>query len=279
VKLLNWENSSRAKAIIFAAMRWNLITGLLLLAACGSNKDEKIEEKGDLQLVQLKKDIIAYPDSLLLTEKLIQYFRDAGSYDSAILITDNALKRSPGIAGLWDIKGTLHFENGDTVKAISSFEQAVNIYPLPEYVMSLGTLYAQTKNQKALEMADALAHAEKAKALKEAMFIKGLYYNFSNDKKKAIALFDSCLHLDYTYMFAYREKAIALYDLGKYEDALKVLDRAVTLQNNFDEGYYWMGNCYKKLGNKLEAIENYHRALMYDKDFVEARDSLKTLEK
>jgi tetratricopeptide (TPR) repeat protein len=79
-------------------------------------------------------------------------------------------------------------------------------------------------------------------------------------------------------MFAYREKAIALYDQAKYEEALKVLERAVTIQNNFDEGYYWMGNCYKKLNKKEEAIQSYHTALMYDKDFIEARDSLKTLE-
>ena len=70
-----------------------------------------------------------------------------------------------------------------------------------------------------------------------------------------------------------------LKTMGKYEDALKVLDRAVTLQNNFDEGYYWMGNCYKRLNKKEEAIQSYHTALMYDKDFIEARDSLKTLER
>ncbi len=36
----------------------------------------------------------------------------------------------------------------------------------------------------------------------------------------------------------------------KYEDAIKVLKRAVTIQNNFDEGYYWMGKCYEKLNKK-----------------------------
>jgi Putative Zn-dependent protease, contains TPR repeats len=228
--------------------------------------------------VQLKQDIAKYPDSLLLVEKLIQYYREAGAYDSALAVTDKALQKAPELASLWDIKGTLHFENGDTVNAIRSFEKAIDIYPLPEYVMSLGTLYAQTKNPKALTMADALVFADKAKAGKEANFIKGLYYTYTGDKKKAIALFDSCIHMDYTYMFAYREKAIALYDEGKYEEALKVLERAVTIQNNFDEGYYWMGNCYKKLNKKEEAIQSYHTALMYDKDFIEARDSLKTLE-
>ena len=126
-------------------------------------------------------------------------------------------------------------------------------------------------------IADALILANKAKAQKEAIFIKGLYYNYTGDKKKAIALFDSCLRIDYTYMFAYREKAIAMYDQGKYEEAAQVLIRAVTVQNNFDEGYYWLGQCYEKLNRKDEAIESYQKALLYDKDFVEAREALERL--
>ena len=253
---------------------------LIICFSCNSNEEQAtVQSLNETeQLQQLKQEISKYPDSLSLVEKLIQYYREAGAYDSALAIVNNALKRTPNIAGLWDIKATLHFENEDTINAIRSFENAINILPLPEYVMSLGTLYAQTKNPKALTMADALTFADKAKAGKEAFFIKGLYYNYTGDKKKAIALFDSCIRLDYTYMFAYREKAIALYDQGKYEEALTVLGRAVTIQNNFDEGYYWMGNCYKKLNKKEEAIQSYHTALMYDKDFIEARDSLKTLE-
>lgn len=248
--------------------------------SCNDTEEQKpLSSTNETQQVQqLKEQIAKNPDSLLLIEKLIQYYRENGNYDSALAVTDNTIKRAPDIDGLWDIKATLHFENGDTANAIRSFEKAIQIFPLPQYVMSLGTIYAQTKNPKALQMADALILADKAKAGKESFFIKGLYYNYTGDKKKAIALFDSCIRLDYTYMFAYREKAIALYDMGKYEEALKVLERAVTIQNNFDEGYYWMGNCYKKLNKKEEAIQSYHTALMYDKDFIEARDSLKTLE-
>ena len=83
--------------------------------------------------------------------------------------------------------------------------------------------------------------------------------------------------MDYTYMFAYREKGVALYDMGRYEDALKVLSKAVTVENNFDEGYYWMGKCYQRLGRRDEAIQSYQTALMYDGDFTEAKDSLHSL--
>jgi tetratricopeptide (TPR) repeat protein len=83
--------------------------------------------------------------------------------------------------------------------------------------------------------------------------------------------------MDYGYMFAYREKAIALYNLNKFKEALNVLQRAVTIQNNFDEGYYWMGKVYEKLDSTQKAIESYQMALLYDKNFIEAKEALQHL--
>jgi tetratricopeptide (TPR) repeat protein len=64
----------------------------------------------------------------------------------------------------------------------------------------------------------------------------------------------------------------------QYKDAIKVLERAVTIQNNFDEGYFWLGKCYEKLNQKDEAIQNYQNALLYDKNYIEAREALQKLE-
>ena len=79
------------------------------------------------------------------------------------------------------------------------------------------------------------------------------------------------------HMFAYREKGNCLYDLGKYEDAITVLDKAVTLQNNFDEGYYWLGRCLEKLNKPNDAIEEYKTALLYSPDYIEAKEALTRL--
>lgn len=78
-------------------------------------------------------------------------------------------------------------------------------------------------------------------------------------------------------MEAYREKAIALYDLQKYTDALQVLQKAVKLNNRFEEGYYYMGLNFEKLGKKEEAIESYETALIYAPDYIEAKDALAKL--
>ncbi len=251
-----------------------IILSFFVLASCNDdNENAKTTIPVNSKEV-LQENIRRFPDSLALVQSLIEFYRNEGSYDSALALTDTQIGKDSGNAFLWNMKATLLFENEDTLDAIKSLENAVNIYPLPEYLVALGTLYAETKNPESLVIADALLKANKVKSGKEAMFVKGLYYSYTNDKKTAINYFDSSLSMDFTYMFSYREKAIALYDLGRYEEAVEVLKKAVTIQNNFDEGYYWMGRCYEKLSRKRDAIQSYETALLYDKNFVEAKQAL-----
>lgn len=251
---------------------------LIIFASCDSGKKED-DTKMMLPVreTEMKALVNKYPDSVMLRENLIQYYRENGNYGQALAETNNAINRDSINPRLYDIQAILNYENGDTLNAIRSFEKVISIYPAPEYFISLGTLYAQTKNPKALALADALIQQGKVKTKKESLFIKGLYYNYINEKEKAIAYFDKAILLNFTFMEAYREKAIALYDLGKYPEALAVLDKAVTLKNNFDEGYYYRGKVLEKLNRADEAIESYQRALMYDPEYVEAKDALARL--
>ncbi len=252
----------------------------IVFASCESDdKEKKVVNPVPNSIEELKAEIRQYPDSLMLVQDLIEAYRNANLYDSAIALTDQQIRKDKGNAYLWNIKATLYFENEDTLNAVRSLEQAIDIYPLPEYLVALGTIYAEIKNKNALLIADELLTNNKARSSKDAWFIKGLYFNYINEPKKAIPLLDSCLKVDYTYMYAYREKAIALYDLAKYNDALVVLQRAVTIQNNYDEGYFWMGKCYEKLNQKEDAMQSYQNALLYDKDYAEAREALNRLRK
>ncbi|HEY5370363.1 MAG TPA: tetratricopeptide repeat protein [Hanamia sp.] len=255
-----------------------LIILLMSFASCHSNDVNPQHVNLDPgSVVSIKQTIEEYPDSAILKDRLIEAYRNEGRYDSAIAVADRELAKDSGSAYLWNIKATLYFENNDTLNAINSLKNAIEIYPLPEYLVALGTVYAEIKNNKALLIANKLLQDNKVKFGKDAYFIKGLYYNYANDPQKAIVNLDSCLYMDFTYMYAYREKAIALYNQAKYKDALKVLKRSVTIQNNFDEGYYWMGQCYEKLNQKDDAIQSYQNALLYDKNYTEARDALNKL--
>jgi tetratricopeptide (TPR) repeat protein len=80
-------------------------------------------------------------------------------------------------------------------------------------------------------------------------------------------------------MDAYREKALLLCDLKRYPEAVNTLIRAVTLQNSYEEGYYYLGQCYEKMGEIRKAMESYQTALMYDSRDRDAADALNRLTK
>lgn len=259
-------------------LRYSIFVSVLFLASCGNN-EQPVTKQDDMPAKEkeLRDAIAQYPDSALLKKTLVQYFEDNGNYDDALAALDKLCEKDTTDASLWDKKAQLYLLKDDTAKAIPAYEKAIEIFPEPEYIMALGWLYAQTKNPQALEVGEALLLAKKANAAKEGMLIKGLYYSNTGDKQKAISTFDNCLALDYTFMLAYREKAIVLYETGKYEEAVKTLNRATTLQNNFDDGYFWLGQCYEKLQKREAAVESYKTAVMYNADNIPAKEALAKL--
>ena len=157
-----------------------LLVLLTIITSCNNQNHpkENIKETADFPSASekiLRDSIAKFPESLLLKEELIQLYRDSANFDKAITTVDQFLQTDSLNDRLWDIKATLHFENDDTLNAVKSFETALNINPQPRYIILLGSLYAQTKNLKALDMADFLLKAKIAHTDKEAFFIKGLY--------------------------------------------------------------------------------------------------------
>lgn len=177
--------------------------------ACNNSDNSAGETSSAIPTEKKLRDAIRqYPDSLVLKENLIQFFRDSSNYKQAIEETEQIIQQDSLNARLWDIKGQLQFENADTAGAITDFEKAFSLDAQPKYIISLGALYAQTKNPLALTMADGLLQNKAANADQQALFIKGLYYSYAAEYKKAIPFFDTCISISYTFADAYKEKAI-----------------------------------------------------------------------
>ncbi len=252
---------------------------MFFLFACSSKKNQSETPVANIATQEdaLKEAIKNHPDSIILIQNLAAYYLDTQNYDAALATINNAIAKDTNNAELRDNQSIIFAQKGDTANAIKSLEKAVDKLAAPQYIISLGALYAQSKNPQALAMADALLFENKAGAEKEAYFIKGLYYSYNNQKEKAIPFFDKSISINYTFMDAYLEKAIALYDLKKYSEAATVLQKAVMLQNNFDKGYYYLGRCFEKLNKKEDAIQAYQMALTYDPNYEEAKDALARL--
>lgn len=261
-----------------------LVTTLVLtsLIACNNTGTETETRNTGSSTISLKEkelraSIDRFPDSIPLRDSLIFYLESLNNIDMALAETNKAIDRDSLNADLLDTKARLYLAKNDTVHAIEAFERAARISPYPGYLMSLGSLYAQTRNPKALTVSDVLIKANGGQTAKEGIFLTGLYHSYSGDKTKAIPYFDQCMAMDYTFMPAYLEKAVAYYDQAKFAEASQVLEKAITIQNTYDEGYYWLGRCYEKLNRPGDAIEQYRTALAYSPDYTEAQEALKRL--
>jgi glycosyltransferase involved in cell wall biosynthesis len=61
--------------------------------------------------------------------------------------------------------------------------------------------------------------------------------------------------------------------LGRYKEAVEMLERAVTLQSwraERSEAHHFIGNCYRALGNRAKAVDAYHKAMQDDTSRREA---------
>ena len=58
-------------------------------------------------------------------------YRD--KYEQAIRVAEQAVDIDPDAASIWDTLGWLYYENGDTAKAVTAMQKALNIDPDSEY--------------------------------------------------------------------------------------------------------------------------------------------------
>ncbi|MBX3256660.1 MAG: tetratricopeptide repeat protein [Chitinophagaceae bacterium] len=241
------------------------------LFACNSeadktNTDDLPDETAAL-ITQLQKKVQLNPDSLGTRYQLMNALAQGDKYKEALLQNDTLMTDDTANAALWYRRGDILLQSGDSVNGIEALLQAVKVAPaFAEPQLQLASIYADRSDAMAVTIADRIiAMSQETRTASQARFIKGLYYSNINETDKALAQFDECLKSDYTFLDAYIEKGLLLYDKQRFKEALAVFERAIQVSNTFAEGYYNAGRCEEALGNKEEAKLYYEKAYGLDK--------------
>jgi len=253
-----------------------LLLSIIIIFSC-KEKEKKLNTKTveDYWLEQIK----LYPDSALLKESLIQLYRDSSDYEAALFYSDSLVKVEGDNPRWWHIKGTLHFELHDTVTAIKSFSKAYMLNPNPIDGIYWARILAFQSDSSCLILCNELFQKFGADIKKETFLIKGDYYNSIKNYDGALQQYDSSMSASYTFMEAYLQKARLLMQLEKYDAAIVVLKKATTVQNNYDDGFFYLGKCYEKIKDTNAAIEAYNRTLLINSDYTEAENTIEGLNK
>lgn len=233
-----------------------------------------LEKKPDSAIVFLNEAIKEIPNSLFLQISLARSYDALNKTDEALKVCNDMLEKEPGQVNALLLKADLLEKKGDIANMISSLEKAYNIVPFNREISNkLAYQYAESKNAKALAIADSLISKDSLNIHAEPYYVKGMYYSNINDKAKAIQLFDATIKKDHRFLNAYIEKGKILLDQKKTNEALKTFQLANTITPSFPDAWYWIGRCQEILGDKAEAKQSYEKAYELDNTFTEAKEA------
>ena len=233
-----------------------------------------LEKKPDSAVLFLNEAIKEVPNSLFLPISLARAYDAQNKTDAALNVCNDILEKEPNQVNALLLKADLLEKKGDTTHMIAALEKAYSILPSNrEIINKLAYQYAESKNAKALRIADSLISKDSQQLFAEPYYVKGMYYSNSNDKVKAIQLFDATIKRDHRFLNAYIEKGKILFDQKKTQDAIKTFQLANTITPSFADAWYWIGRCLEVLGDKAAAKENYEKAYELDNTFTEAKEA------
>jgi tetratricopeptide (TPR) repeat protein len=219
-----------------------------------------------------------FPENTEGLLKLGELFYFVKQYENAFAAINKALKINENLAKGYYLKGSIYKETGDTAKAISSYETAID-QDNRNYgaFLEMGIIYGARRNTIALEYYD---NAMRINPTTEVAYAKAKLMQDLGKTDEAVAMYEEILKKD-----ALNENS--LYNLGAIQlelkkDPSKALDyftRAIGANPKYAEAYFARGVCYEELKDKKSAYQDYTTCLQLKKNYEPAVDALNALGK
>lgn len=251
-----------------------------------------------------------------VTEKFSAYVHRARAYfakqewDRSIADYDSAIGLFPDVAGAYNERGAAYDRKGDRERAISDFSTAIRI--VPGNSLAYGNRGLAYYKNKAYDLA--IADFDEAIRLdpkySAAYNGRGVAYGKKGDHQKAIADFTEAIRLNGYYANAYNNRGREHANIGNFDQAiadLKVavqlednanfynelawtyfragqaraglpyVDHALRLNPNYANAYDTRGSIYEALGEHVDAIADFKKALSIDSSIASSAAALRRL--
>lgn len=181
-----------------------------------------------------------------------------------------AVSMAPSSASLHTNLGTAYFELGEYRKANSEFETALRYDPInPEALVGkAGIMLHQGKPEEAMAILRILEQDNAQKP--EVLFNRGLILYEMRLYGDAANVFAEYLAIVPDDPEGYNSLGISQLGMGRTQEALENLNKAVELDNGEPSFYYNRGNVLKAMKKFPQAIDDYGRAISYNPGFAEA---------
>lgn len=204
------------------------------------------------------------------------------NYSSALELINTALKENEYLPQAYYMKGRLFAETGDSSKASSSYQTAIELSPdFYEAYIEVALLYAAVQNDLALEYYNsALAISPNSV---EALYDKAIYLQESSMGRPerleaAMACYDQIEKLDPNNAAAFFNKGfIHLVYYEQFDSAALEFSKAIERYPMYFQAFYNRGLCQENMGDHQAAERDYRKSLSIKPDYDAAALALDAL--
>lgn len=222
----------------------------------------------------LEKCLQLDPKNKLAYEKLAELYFLVQQYKDALRNLDEVLKLEITNPKAYFMKGMCYRDLGDTIKAVSSFQTAIE--QKKEYYdayLQLAMIYHRKNDKLALQYYDGAIRVNPKSV--DAYYGRGLWYQ-ENERNydKAIQDYTSALQIAPNTPRVHFALGFLHYQYLKvYDQAIKHYNDAVKADSAWPEAYFNRGLCYEALGNIAVANADYNKALTLRPNYPNAQQA------
>lgn len=224
----------------------------------------------------LSKVLQYYPDDKTTLHKNIRLSIILKDYTLAYAMLNHLFLVDPQDAEGYYLSGHIALDQGDSTKAISSYQRATDLDPefRPGWVQ-LGDIMTAKNNPLAIRYYDNAIRLDSGDV--DILHNKAYALQKLGNINESIALHKYiCVH-NPSYEPAFYNLGLLYMRLDSLDKAIEHFSIGAQLSPTEATDYFYRGKCYEKQGKLVEAREDYERALSFKPDWTEAKETLKKL--
>lgn len=225
----------------------------------------------------LEKVTKKFPQDTECLLKLAELYYLVQKYQESIEFVNKALKVNENIAKAYYIKGSIYRESGDTTRAISSLQTAIDQDPqMANAYNDLGVIYAARKNPIAMQYYENAIQVDPARS--DVKYARAKLLQDMGKIDEAIKEYEALLKSDAgCFKCCYNIGALQLEIKKEPKKALEQFSSAIKLKPDYIEAYFARAYTYAVLKDKASAKADYNMCLQLQPNYPPAVQGLNEL--
>jgi len=217
-----------------------------------------------------------FPENIPTLLKLSEYYLILKQYEASMKTIDKILRQDPQNAEAYFMFGMNFEEQGDTIRAINSYQKSVDLdAEIIDGWINLGQLYAERGSPLARRYFENAVRIDPRNVT--ALHAQADYFSQQGELQKAVDTYRKVVRVDPQYEAAHFNSGLIYLDMDSIQRAEKLFDVTLEVSPRHIRAYYYRGLAKEMQGKTASAVKDYEQALRMAPNYEKAQEGLDRL--